>query len=144
MLHPLHEAVARGVPILTFNPLRERGLERFTDPQSPAKMLTGTSHRISSQYLQVKAGGDIAALMALCKFAIEADDDARRDGAPAVLDHAFLAEHTTGFEAHEVPRGFESLCEAGRVGAPSAELRRSVDPSGLKGHDGCAHRMTSP
>ncbi|MDT9086455.1 CbbBc protein, partial [Escherichia coli] len=35
MLHDLDAARQRGAPILTFNPLRERGLERFTNPQSP-------------------------------------------------------------------------------------------------------------
>ena len=30
----------RGVEIVTFNPLKERGLERFTDPQSPIEMAT--------------------------------------------------------------------------------------------------------
>ena len=39
MLHELQEAAQRGVPIITFNPLRERGLERFTNPQSPAEMI---------------------------------------------------------------------------------------------------------
>ena len=29
----------RGVPIIVFNPLRERGHERFTNPQNPAEML---------------------------------------------------------------------------------------------------------
>jgi hypothetical protein len=62
MLHPLQEAAQRGVPIVTFNPLRERGLERFTNPQSPVEMLTGSSTQISTQYHQVKAGGDLAAL----------------------------------------------------------------------------------
>ena len=37
MLHQLQEVRERGVPIITFNPLRERGLERFTNPQSPSK-----------------------------------------------------------------------------------------------------------
>jgi anaerobic selenocysteine-containing dehydrogenase len=30
----------RGVEIITFNPLKERGLERFTDPQNPVEMAT--------------------------------------------------------------------------------------------------------
>jgi molybdopterin-dependent oxidoreductase alpha subunit len=55
MLHPLQEARKRRVPIITFNPLRERGLERFTNPQSPTEMLTRTSTEISTQYHQVKA-----------------------------------------------------------------------------------------
>jgi molybdopterin-dependent oxidoreductase alpha subunit len=93
MLHPLQEASKRGVPIITFNPLRERGLERFTNPQSPTEMLTGRETRISSQYHQVKAGGDIAAIMGLCKALIEADD-----AGEALLDHDFIAQHTHGFE----------------------------------------------
>jgi len=32
MLHQLQEVRERGVPIITFNPLKERGLERFTNP----------------------------------------------------------------------------------------------------------------
>src|ERR671913_556965 len=98
MLHPLQEASKRGVPIITFNPLRERGLERFTNPQSPTEMLTGSETRISSQYHQVKIGGDIAALMGMAKILIEADDTARAAGGKPVLDHAFIAEHTHGFE----------------------------------------------
>jgi hypothetical protein len=56
MMHQLQDAVKRGVQIVTFNPLRERGLERFTNPQSPAQMLTGSSTSISTQYHQLKAG----------------------------------------------------------------------------------------
>ena len=54
MLHPLQEAAQRGVPIITFNPLRERGLERFTNPQNPVQMIAGGT-RISTQYHQVRA-----------------------------------------------------------------------------------------
>jgi molybdopterin-dependent oxidoreductase alpha subunit len=98
MLHPLQEASKRGVPIITFNPLKERGLERFTNPQAPTEMLTGAETRISSQYHQVKIGGDVAALMGLAKILVEADDKARTTGGRSVLDHAFIAEHTHGFE----------------------------------------------
>ena len=94
LLHPLRSAVKRGCTIVTFNPLIERGLERFTDPQNPVEMLTHGETRISSQYHQVRAGGDIAVLMGMCKFAIEADDT--RGG---ILDHGFIAEHCHGFDA---------------------------------------------
>ena len=43
MLHPLQECAKRGVPIIVFNPLRERGFERFTNPQNPLEMLSGYS-----------------------------------------------------------------------------------------------------
>ncbi|GJD49727.1 Protein YdeP [Methylobacterium crusticola] len=99
MLHPLQDASKRGVPIITFNPFRERGLESFTNPQSPLEMLTRSETRISSQYLQVKAGGDLGAIYGLCKALLEADDAAQASGGPRLIDTAFIAEHTHGFEA---------------------------------------------
>jgi molybdopterin-dependent oxidoreductase alpha subunit len=93
MLHNLQKAARRGCEIVTFNPLRERGWERFTNPQEPIAMATGGETRISSQYHQLKAGGDIAAMLGMCKYAIEADD-----GGEAVLDHGFIAEHCHGYE----------------------------------------------
>jgi len=99
MLHVLQHASERGVPIIAYNPLRERGLERFTNPQSPIEMLTGRSTRIASQYHQVKAGGDLAALAGVCKALIEADRAGRSHGRSAVLDHDFIAAHAHGFDA---------------------------------------------
>ncbi len=97
MLHPLQQASERGVPIITFNPLRERGLERFTNPQAPTEMLSGHETRISSQYHQVKPGGDLAAITGICKAVLEIDDAALAAGEPSVLDLAFIAGHTHGF-----------------------------------------------
>jgi molybdopterin-dependent oxidoreductase alpha subunit len=87
MLHQLEDARKRGAEIVTFNPLRERGLERFTNPQNIGDMLTGGETRISTQYHQVRAGGDIAAMMGIARYLIDHD----------ALDHAFIAEHTSGF-----------------------------------------------
>lgn len=98
MLHDLQDAVRRGVPIVTFNPLRERGLVEFINPQAPGEMLSGAATPISSQYHQLKAGGDIAALYGLCKALIEADDQVRANGGGRVLDEAFISEHTHGFD----------------------------------------------
>lgn len=98
MLHQLQEARKRGVPIITFNPLRERGLVSFTNPQSPVEMLTGAETCISTQYYQLKAGGDTAAIMGLCKALLAADEAARASGLTSVLDHAFLAQHSAGFD----------------------------------------------
>ncbi|CAH2799955.1 MAG: Putative formate dehydrogenase oxidoreductase protein [uncultured Paraburkholderia sp.] len=47
MLHQLQDARKRGVPIITFNPLREPGLVRFANPQSPVQMLTPDNTQIS-------------------------------------------------------------------------------------------------
>ena len=81
---------------MTFNPIIEQGLVSFVDPQSPAAMLTGKATKISDQYHQLKAGGDIAVLLGMCKCVVEADDAAQAAGKPEVIDHAFVAEHTTG------------------------------------------------
>jgi molybdopterin-dependent oxidoreductase alpha subunit len=35
MMSTLHEAARRGVPIIVFNPLKERALEKFASPQDP-------------------------------------------------------------------------------------------------------------
>ena len=98
MLHPLQQASRRGVPIITFNPLRERGLVSFTNPQSATEMLTGSETRISSAYHQVKTAGDLAAIAGICKALIAMDESAGQTGGPAVIDHAFVADHTTGFD----------------------------------------------
>ena len=98
MLHTLKDCRDRGVEIVTFNPLRERGWERFADPQSPKDMLAGGETQISTQYHQVKAGGDISALLGICKLVIEADDRAIAEGGERVVDHHFVAQHTVRFE----------------------------------------------
>ncbi|ADJ62958.1 anaerobic formate dehydrogenase protein [Herbaspirillum seropedicae SmR1] len=98
MLHPLEEVRKRGVPVITFNPLRERGLERFVNPQSPKEMVTPAHTDISTQYLQIKIGGDSAAAIGMAKRILERDDKARQEGLPRLLDLAFIEEHTSGFE----------------------------------------------
>ncbi|MBG6016132.1 FdhF/YdeP family oxidoreductase [Proteus mirabilis] len=94
MMGTLHEVARRGVPIVVFNPLKERALERFTDPQSVIEMATYSSTNIASSYYQVKAGGDAATLKGIMKTLIEWDNE-RGD----ILDHDFITEHTLGFEA---------------------------------------------
>ena len=41
MLTTLREVARRGKPIVVFNPMRERGLERFQSPKDAGEMLTG-------------------------------------------------------------------------------------------------------
>jgi len=100
MMGTLHEVARRGAPIIVFNPLRERALERFADPQSPIEMGTLGSTPIASSYYQVRVGGDAAALEGIMKALLERDDSAGGAAAGStVLDHAFIEEHTHGFEA---------------------------------------------
>jgi molybdopterin-dependent oxidoreductase alpha subunit len=88
MLGELRSAAKRGCRILVFNPLRERGLERFANPQSPKDMLTGSSTPIASNYYQLKIGGDLAAIKGIIKSVIEQGD----------IDQGFIDQYTHGFE----------------------------------------------
>jgi molybdopterin-dependent oxidoreductase alpha subunit len=99
MLTELHRASRRGVPIVVFNPLRERALERFAAPQDPVEMATFSETRIASEYCQIRIGGDVAALKGVMKLALEAHDEALRNGQEPLLDLDFIARHTHGFEA---------------------------------------------
>jgi len=98
MLHQLQHAAKRGVPIITFNPLRERGLVEFSNPQAPTQMLGASPTRITSQYHQVKAGGDTAAIMGITKALLDLDERATTSGGDSLLDRTFIAEHTHGSE----------------------------------------------
>jgi molybdopterin-dependent oxidoreductase alpha subunit len=99
-LHPLQDAAKRGVKIVTFNPVREKGLEVFINPQNLTEMLTGHETRISTQYHQLRPGGDIAAILGICKHVFAQDDAAKQRG-KRVLDVDFIAQHTTGIEEFE-------------------------------------------
>lgn len=93
-LHVLKAAVKRGCRIVTFNPVRERGLIEFVDPQNIMQMTVGSPTRISEKYYQVRPGGDVAILMGLMKCVLAAED-----AAPGtVLASKFIANETTGFE----------------------------------------------
>ncbi|PRY64964.1 formate dehydrogenase F4A subunit [Vreelandella songnenensis] len=101
MLGTLREAAERGATIVSINPLRERGLEKFADPQKPLEMLHNGSHRISSHYFCPKLGGDMAVVRGMAKALFERDaagDD--------VLDHAFMSAHTAELD------GYRALVEA--------------------------------
>jgi molybdopterin-dependent oxidoreductase alpha subunit len=98
MLTTLREVSKRGVPIIVFNPLRERGLERFTSPQNPLEMLTLSSTPIASTYYLVKVGGDIAVLKGVMKTLVALDAKSLAEGGPGVLDREFIKNHTKGID----------------------------------------------
>ncbi|QXQ05578.1 FdhF/YdeP family oxidoreductase [Sphingosinicellaceae bacterium] len=99
MMTSLRDASKRGATIIVLNPLKERALERFEAPQSPIEMATFGSTPIATTYLQVKVGGDAAALKGICKALVAMDDAAKAADFAPVLDHQFIAGHTAGFEA---------------------------------------------
>lgn len=95
MLHSLRHAAENGAQIVTFNTLRERGLERFADPQKPLEVVTPMAGSISTSYYQPNLGGDMAAVRGMAKALLESWRGGQRD----VFDEQFLAEHTHGAEA---------------------------------------------
>ncbi len=99
MMTTLREAAKRGAPIIVFNPLKERALERFASPQSPVEMATLGSTDIASAYHQVRIGGDVAVLKGMMKRVFELDRLDLERGGNGVLDRSFIAEHTDGIEA---------------------------------------------
>jgi molybdopterin-dependent oxidoreductase alpha subunit len=101
LLHVLQKVRQRNVPIVVFNPLRERGWEAFVNPQQPVEMATNSPTEIATQYLQVRAAGDIAAMMGIAKALLAYEAEAQAGRRAAVLDRAFIEEHTHGFEAFE-------------------------------------------
>ncbi len=94
MLSTLREAARRGCHIISINPLREPGLERFTHPQKLGDMLTGGT-RLTDELLQVRVGGDVALLVGIMKAVFEAEQASPGE----ILDHAFIDEHCTGLAA---------------------------------------------
>lgn len=88
MLGELRSAAKRGCRIVAFNPLRERGLERFADPKSPVDLVSG-GVQLASLYFQPRIGGDLALLTGIARVVVERD----------AVDHAFIDAHTTGFDA---------------------------------------------
>ncbi|MNO49903.1 Formate dehydrogenase H [compost metagenome] len=100
MLEPLREAVKRGAQVVCFNPLKERGLERFQHPQHPLEMLTNGSAPLNTAFFRPALGGDMAAMRGIAKFLLHWEREAQAKGEPAVFDHAFIAEHTDGVDAY--------------------------------------------
>ncbi|MEH0833808.1 FdhF/YdeP family oxidoreductase [Pectobacterium cacticida] len=94
MLHSLRHAADRGAHIVSFNTLRERGLERFANPQNPLELLTPLSGTISETYLQPNLGGDMAAVRGMVKALLETHHQRLSDGEPGLFDQAFLSAHT--------------------------------------------------
>ncbi|MBL8652238.1 MAG: FdhF/YdeP family oxidoreductase [Sphingopyxis sp.] len=94
MMTPLVEARKRGVPIVAVNPMPERALIKFTEPQDIVQMATFGATEISSEFVHIAIGGDLAFLKGMMKALFE-----REDMGESVLDQAFIAEHTVGYEA---------------------------------------------
>ncbi|GKW35946.1 oxidoreductase [Pectobacterium carotovorum subsp. carotovorum] len=94
MLHSLRHAADRGAHVVSFNTLRERGLERFANPQNPLELLTPLSGTISETYLQPNLGGDMAAVRGMVKALLETHRQRLSAGDAGLFDQDFLSTHT--------------------------------------------------
>ncbi|MFC4254936.1 FdhF/YdeP family oxidoreductase [Altererythrobacter xixiisoli] len=100
MLGDLRRASERGAQIVVLNPVKERGLERFSDPQRKVEMLHGGSGAIATHYFQPRLGGDMAAVRGIAKLVFARDDAAVAAGQPSLLDHDFITTHTADLDAY--------------------------------------------
>ena len=96
MLGTLREASKRGAKIVSINNLKERGLQKFSDPQSPKEMIFLTGTEISQYYFTPRLGGDMALLRGIAKCLFE-----RFKQDKSILDTDFIDEHCHGFEDYQ-------------------------------------------
>jgi formate dehydrogenase major subunit len=99
MMTSLRDASRRGTRIISFNPFRERALERFQAPQAPIEMASMTSTPISTHLYQVRVGGDAALLKGIMKACLDADAVALAADEARPLDWNFIHGHTVGLDA---------------------------------------------
>ena len=97
MLDTLRSAIKRGAKIVIFNPLKERGLEKFQHPQNPVEMLTNNATTMNSLYLSPKIGGDMAAIRGMTKSILKLSSASKLG---TLLDQAFINEHTQGMDEY--------------------------------------------
>ena len=123
MMSNLVEARKRGIPIVAVNPMPERALIRFAEPQDVVQMATLGSTEISSEFVHIRIGGDLALIKGMMKVMFEREVQGER-----VLDHDFLAEHTVGLDALRDDVMAQDWGDLVRVsGISEAQIRRCAE-----------------
>ncbi|MEP7020229.1 MAG: FdhF/YdeP family oxidoreductase [Pseudonocardiales bacterium] len=93
MLTALEDAKKRGARIVAINPLREAGLVKFRNPQTP-RGLIGPGTTLADCHLPVRVNGDLALFAGINRALVERDD--AQPG--TVLDREFIDKYCDGFE----------------------------------------------
>ena len=123
MMTDLVDARKRGIPIVAVNPMPERALIRFTEPQDILQMATFGSTAVSSEFVHIRIGGDLAFIKGMMKAMFE-----REAAGESVLDHDFIREHTVGVEAIRADAMAQEWSEIVRVsGLEESQIRRCAD-----------------
>ena len=123
MMSNLVEARKRGIPIVAVNPMPERALIRFAEPQDMVQMATFGSTEITSEFVHIRIGGDLALIKGMMKVMFEREAQGER-----VLDHEFLSEHTVGLEALRedvLAQDWDEIVEVS--GITQAQIRRCAE-----------------
>jgi molybdopterin-dependent oxidoreductase alpha subunit len=118
MLTTLQAAARRGAKIVSINPLREPGLVRFKHPQQVGGIL-GAGTPLADLFVPVRINGDVALLQGIAKELLDID---------GAIDHAFIDEHTTGFDtyaAHIRAQSWDEIVEISRV--DRAQIRQVAE-----------------
>jgi formate dehydrogenase major subunit len=89
MLSALEIAKKNGARIASVNPLREAGLGRFKNPQTP-RGVVGRGTHLADLHVPVRVNGDLALFQAIGALLLEWD----------AVDHAFVEQYTSGFEEY--------------------------------------------
>ena len=128
MLSALKKASENNALIIAVNPLKEAGLESFSDPQSLKGILGGTT-KIATDYLQVKINGDMALMQAIAKFWFQFEGE----NPGSVLNHKFIEEETHGFEEYRKHILGLDLSELSKMcGIPLAQIKDIAEKLKLK------------
>lgn len=123
MMSNLVEARKRGIPIVAVNPMPERALIRFAEPQDVVQMATFGSTEITSEFVHIRIGGDLALIKGMMKVMFEREAQGER-----VLDHDILSEHTVGLEALREDVMAQDWDEIVQVsGISQAQIRRCAE-----------------
>ncbi|MFT4229802.1 MAG: FdhF/YdeP family oxidoreductase [Microbacterium sp.] len=119
MLSALEKAKRGGATVIAVNPLPEAGLVRFENPQTVRGVILGGT-KIADRFVQVRLGGDQALFQAIGKHLLE--HEAAHGG---VLDHDFIAAHTSGFEEYRQAMADVAWSDlVAATGVPEKTLRR--------------------
>jgi molybdopterin-dependent oxidoreductase alpha subunit len=94
MLTALQKAKQNGCRLIHINPLPEVGMTQFKHPQDVLHWL-GAGTTLADLFLQVRINGDVALLKGIMKAVLAEEEKGQRE----VLDHGFIRDYTSGFEA---------------------------------------------
>lgn len=123
MMSNLVEARKRGVPIVAVNPMPERALVRFADPQDVLQMATFGSTKIASEFVHIRIGGDLALLKGMMKVIFEREAQGEK-----IIDREFIREHTVGLDAIREEAMSQTWADIVEIsGLDEAQIRRCAE-----------------